>query len=70
MAATRIRIDIEWENGVEFEITTKEDSAAALIVVKADENGHLAELWSSYTDTVERYIKAIMARVGTEMAKP
>lgn len=70
MASTRIRIDIEWENGKDFEITTKENDASALTVVKADENGHLAALWSSYTDTVERYVKAIMARVGAEMKQP
>lgn len=68
MAATRIRVDIEWENNVGFEITAKEGAGSVLTVIKADENGHLAELWSSYTDIVERYIKAIMARVGREMA--
>lgn len=68
MAATRIRVDIEWENNESFEITAKEDSGNALTVIKADENGHLAALWSSYTDIMERYIKAVMARVGKEMA--
>ena len=70
MAVTRIRVDIKWENGVDFEVTSKEDDATSLTVVKADENGHLALLWPSYTDTVERYVKAVMARVGAEMKQP
>lgn len=70
MASTRIRVDIEWENGVQFEVTCKENSGDVLTVDKVEENGCIAALWPAVTDKVERYIKAVMTRVGNEMAKP
>jgi len=68
MASTRIRVDIKWENNVEFEVTCKENDGDTLTVDKVEENGCIAELWPAVTDKVERYIKSVMARIGKEMA--
>ena len=70
MAATVIDLRIEWENNNTFHVQSQEDSGPVLTVVKVDENGDVAALWPSLVDLMERHIKGIMARIGTEMAKP
>ena len=67
MAATVIDVRIEWENGVAFEVQAQEGSGPVVTIVKAGENGNLAVMWSALTDVTERYIKALMARIGKEM---
>lgn len=69
MAETEIEILIKWENNVSFEVTAKENDGPTLTIVKADENGQITILWPALTDVMERYIKAIMARIGQEMSK-
>lgn len=70
MAETVIDLKIAWENNQHFHVQSQEDSGPVLTVVKVDENGDIAALWPSLIDLMERHIKGIMARVGTEMAKP
>lgn len=67
---TRIRIDIIWENNVAFDVAAKENDAKFKTVVRVEENGHISDLWPAVTDTVERYIKALMARIGKDMFSP
>ena len=64
-----IQVMLYWENNVSFQVTSKEDGQGAptLDIVKLDENGHLPELWPAITDVVERYVKALMTRIGNDM---
>ena len=65
----KIELTLSWENNVSFRVTSKEDGhpAPVLDIIKIDENGHLPELWPAVSDIVERYIKALMNRIGNEM---
>lgn len=69
MAETEIELTVKWENGAAFEVTAKEDAGPTVTIVKAEENGDMAALWSAITDVMERYIKTLMARIGKDMAK-
>lgn len=70
MAEHEIEIVLKWENNKSFTATTKEDDGAVLSLAKMDENGQIATLWPSQADCLERYIRALMARIGKEMAQP
>lgn len=70
MPGSEIELKVTWENTASFEVTVKEDAGPVLTVVKADENGNLAAMWPALTDAVERYIKALMSRIGKEMSEP
>lgn len=67
MAETKVLLEVAWENNVSFEINAKEDDGPVLAVIKTDENGSVDVMWPALTDVVERYIKALMARIGKEM---
>ena len=68
MAETIIDLRISWENNQSFEAQSQEDSGPVLTIAKMDENGHISTLWPALTDIMERYIKALMVRIGEEMA--
>jgi len=71
MAQSKLELDITWENNVSFEIDAKETLPGSPVktytIVKSDENNHITETWPAISDIVERYMKAIMRKIGEEM---
>ncbi|KKN26603.1 hypothetical protein LCGC14_0872960 [marine sediment metagenome] len=66
----RIEIDIQWENNNTIDITAKNGSGTPYTVVKADENGHLEDMFPAIKDVMERYVKGIMEKIAADMKLP
>ncbi len=66
MAEKEIEITLKWENNVSFEMTTKEDGGQRT-VVKADENGHIGDIWPHLEGICKLYILKILKEIGDEM---
>lgn len=67
MAETEIEIKINWENGVGFTMTSKEDSGEAYTVADIDENGYISSLWPHIESACKEYMNRLLARIGSEM---
>ena len=66
MAEQELEMTFKWENDESFEVIIQEDGEPKTLV-KMDENGDIASLWSSVSDLLERYIKSLMTRIGKDM---
>lgn len=67
MAESELEIKFKWENNVSFEMLSKRDAEAVQTVVKADENTHLALIWSSLQSICQAYFQAELKKIGDEM---
>jgi len=67
MANHEYELQLKWENGVSFEMTTKYDNGAVFTVVKMDENQSIAILWPYIDKICRSYFNKITGEIGTEM---
>ena len=67
----KLELTMEWENQVSFILTAKVILPAppgpVFTVLKADEDGHLTDMFPALVDGVERYIKTLMERIREDM---
>lgn len=72
--ANELRIILTWTNNVSFEAkavrTLQGQPALNFIIVKADENQHLLNIWRPLTETLEIFVKSTMADIAKDMAVP
>jgi nitrogen fixation protein FixH len=67
MAEQTRDIKITWENDNKFEMKTRLDSGAWIIIVRAEENGEIPKLWNSIQSICEKFISVKLEEIGTEM---
>lgn len=69
-----LELTFKWKNGVSFELLAKATPSGGpvetYVVVKADENAHLLEVWGGLSDVIEQYIKHTMDDIRKEMELP
>ena len=67
MAATTLRFDLVWENGVSVILYCKENSEDVITIVEMEENGCIADLWDSLAEIMEHTFASAVKRAGDEM---
>ena len=67
MAAQTRLIRLDWENGVNFKMSSKLGEGSYITIVDVDENGHLSSLWNAIQKVCELYIKKELDIIGEEM---
>jgi hypothetical protein len=70
MAVQTFNIQLQWENGNAFQMTTKKNSDDLITDIKIEENGHMVEVWSPAQAYCITRINAILTVIGEEMKVP
>lgn len=66
--AKELEIKINWQNGVSFKMTAKNNGGDIKTICGVDENGHISKLWEFYQKACEVYFHAELAEIGKEMS--
>jgi len=67
MASTRIRFDLEWENGVSIMLTRRENDDDGIVIVEMEENGCMATIAESFIDISKKTFGVALKRATDEM---
>ena len=67
MAEETLKVTFTWENGKYFKMETKAGDDDAIVVVKVEENGDIANLWSSIQDICLKTVTRFVGVIGDEM---
>jgi len=63
----KLKIEIKWENDVEFSVTAKLNEGDVITIAAHEENGCIGALWPHIQKTVETYFKTTLTAIGEEM---
>lgn len=67
-AAGELEIRFTWRHANRFEMSAKRGGGGGWItVVKADENGHISELWAPIQQICETFMTAELNGIGLDM---
>lgn len=63
----KYRIILEYENGVNFNMTCKFNDEDNITIISMDENGHIASLWDNIEDVCKTFFAEKLSTVGDAM---
>lgn len=63
----RILLELKWENGDSFQLTTKRNDEDPIVISRHEENGAIGELWGSIQKTCSKYFESVLSMVGDAM---
>jgi len=67
MAEDKMEITFTWENDVMFKMDTKFNAEDKITVIKVEENGDIANLWSGIQSICERTVTRHLDIIGGVM---
>lgn len=67
MAEQTMQITFAWENDVEFKMDTKLNDDDKITVIKVEENGDIANLWSGIQSICEKTVTRHLDTIGGVM---
>ena len=63
----KLKLVLEWENKVSFELTAKFNDGENIQIIKVEENGNLGILWSNIANVCKDYFATELSKIGTTM---
>ena len=70
MAQQEFEITFKWENGVNFEMTSKKNSDPVISIIKVEENGKMNTVWGGTQQVCIAFLTDIISQIGQEMKAP
>ena len=67
--AKTLKITFDWENDNFFEMTSKEDEAEKISVIRIEENAHIDDMWLPVSTACKSFVGTEIDKIGAEMKK-